>query len=132
MDLGEMAFNLIKNYGNKTGTPPQRILFYRDGVADSQFDQVCRDEISALKGCFSKLKKGYNPQVVYIICGKRHHIRKAILVFLIVFLSMTDALRDSAQVCTLTALVMPIDHRIVELARLSTTMYAIPSMQTST
>lgn len=74
-DLEEIAFNLIKNFGKKTGIPPARILFFRDGVAESQFDEVCRKEISAIKKACSILKPGYNPSLTYVICGKRHHIR---------------------------------------------------------
>lgn len=76
MELEAMAFRLIKNFGTKTGQPPKRVIFFRDGVAESQFDRVCRDEISALKSCCNKLKAGCNPHIIYIICGKRHHIRK--------------------------------------------------------
>lgn len=83
MELEHMAFELIKNFGVKTGVPPSRIIFFRDGVAESQFDQVCRDEISALKSCCSKLKAGYNPQIIYIICGKRHHVRELLSTFLL-------------------------------------------------
>jgi eukaryotic translation initiation factor 2C len=75
--LEEIAFKLIKNFGDKCGKPPQRIMFFRDGVAESQFDQVCREEIGAIKSALGKLKKGYSPPITYIICGKRHHIRKS-------------------------------------------------------
>jgi eukaryotic translation initiation factor 2C len=76
VDLEEIAWKLIKNFGNKTGRPPTRILFFRDGVAESQFDEVCRREISAIKIACNKLKKDYNPALTYVICGKRHHISK--------------------------------------------------------
>lgn len=72
-----MAVQLIKIFiEQQKGKYPDRIIFYRDGVAESQFDQVCRDEIAALKRCCRKLDSKYDPKIVYIICGKRHHIRK--------------------------------------------------------
>lgn len=44
-----MAYDLIKNYGNTTGKAPQRIVFYRDGVSEGQFEEVARREITAIK-----------------------------------------------------------------------------------
>lgn len=49
LELESMAQDLIKNYGNTTGKPPQRIIFYRDGVSEGQFEEVARKEIVALK-----------------------------------------------------------------------------------
>ena len=49
MDLEAMAYELIDNYRKVTGKLPDRVIFYRDGVSEGQFDQVARHEIAALK-----------------------------------------------------------------------------------
>ena len=48
-DLEGMAFELLKNFQKQTGKAPERVIFYRDGVSEGQFDQVARHEIAALK-----------------------------------------------------------------------------------
>jgi hypothetical protein len=32
------------------GRPPSRIIFYRDGLSEGEFDRVAREEFRALKG----------------------------------------------------------------------------------
>ena len=71
----------------------ERILFYRDGVSEGQFEQVAQTEIRALRGELSivydlitRLKNflaeaclgidgNYKPKITYVICAKRHHVR---------------------------------------------------------
>ncbi|KAK7186103.1 piwi domain-containing protein [Paraphaeosphaeria sporulosa] len=65
---------------------PKRIIYYRDGVSESQYDQVLSEEVATFDAAFSQVvsefykKKrvnvdGYIPQITAIICGKRHHVR---------------------------------------------------------
>ena len=93
VNLQEMAMELITNFGRKTKQKPARIIFFRDGVSEGQFDEVCRTEISALKsevfsshlerslselritGAIQGIGKEIDCAITYIICGKRHHIR---------------------------------------------------------
>ena len=49
MDLEGMAVALIKKFRVQTRQKPERIVFYRDGVSEGQYAEVCRKEISALK-----------------------------------------------------------------------------------
>ncbi len=52
---------------------PQHIIYYRDGVSESQFEQVLNHELSKLlKGCD---QKGFKPKVTFITVQKRHHTR---------------------------------------------------------
>src|SRR3954451_21481923 len=68
-------------FNAKSKQPPQHILFYRDGVSESQYGMVIADEIPRIKaGCISagkKLKLGDNwtPHLTLLIVGKRHHTR---------------------------------------------------------
>ncbi|KAF8575507.1 Piwi-domain-containing protein [Ramaria rubella] len=52
---------------------PRRVVFYRDGVSEGQFDQVAQEEIKAIKRVFRELKM--QAQLVFIIVGKNHHVR---------------------------------------------------------
>ena len=49
VDLEGMAVALIKKFFKKTKRKPERIVFYRDGVSEGQYAEVCRREIRALK-----------------------------------------------------------------------------------
>jgi eukaryotic translation initiation factor 2C len=72
---GDMFTELLKEYGTKNKKLPSRIVFYRDGVASSQFGMVLGVELKELKKAALKLKPGYNPKITYIILQKRHHMR---------------------------------------------------------
>ncbi|KDQ50202.1 hypothetical protein JAAARDRAFT_63333 [Jaapia argillacea MUCL 33604] len=57
---------------------PKRILVYRDGVSEGQFQTVVGDELPKIKEAFKKFgnaKAPYNPKLTIVICGKRHHTR---------------------------------------------------------
>ncbi|CAD6580475.1 MAG: hypothetical protein CYPHOPRED_001225 [Cyphobasidiales sp. Tagirdzhanova-0007] len=73
-DLESVTKSLIIKFRKKTNKQPQRIIFYRDGVSEGQFDAVCRDEIGAMKAACAALPN-FSPTLIYIICAKRHHIR---------------------------------------------------------
>ena len=47
-DLGNMVEELLKTFYQTCSRKPERILFYRDGVSESQFGQVLREEVSAI------------------------------------------------------------------------------------
>jgi len=75
LDLKDMATDLINKWGAINKIKPERIIFYRDGVSEGQFDEVCRREIAALRGAIQAVGRGINPKITYVICGKRHRIR---------------------------------------------------------
>ncbi|KAF9523774.1 argonaute-like protein [Crepidotus variabilis] len=60
------------------GVLPQRVLVYRDGVSEGQFNTVVNEELPLLKLAFRKYdapNKPYTPALTIVICGKRHHTR---------------------------------------------------------
>ncbi|KAG9286919.1 hypothetical protein G9A89_000048 [Geosiphon pyriformis] len=75
--LEDMAFELLKIFWEKNKLLPLRILFYRDGVSDSQFRAVLNKEVIALKKAFSRIcgNNSKIPTLTYIIAQKRHHTR---------------------------------------------------------
>ena len=43
--LEPMVVELLRRFREVNGMPPQRVLFYRDGVGDSQFGDVMHHEV---------------------------------------------------------------------------------------
>ncbi|KAF8165769.1 argonaute-like protein [Crassisporium funariophilum] len=78
-DLEEMcaaAFNKYRGYQagvEKRKIPPTRLIFYRDGVSEGQFQQVLDQELPMIKNAC--VAAGIKPKITLIIVGKRHHIR---------------------------------------------------------
>eukprot|EP01018_Ginkgo_biloba_P029290 Gb_13719 [translate_table: standard] len=72
--LGVMCKELLDEYLKVNKRLPDKILFFRGGVCEGQFDIVLNKELMALKEAFSRFK-GYNPTVSFIIAQKRHHTR---------------------------------------------------------
>jgi eukaryotic translation initiation factor 2C len=50
------------------------MLFYRDGISESQFKQCIEDEISTIKDAYRTMCK-QEVNLTFVICGKRHHTR---------------------------------------------------------
>ncbi|GJJ69239.1 eukaryotic translation initiation factor 2C [Entomortierella parvispora] len=74
-DLAEMAEELLRAFFVSNRVKPERILFYRDGVAEGQFAEVMRVEVAALKQAFAKLEAAYKPKLTFVVVQKRHHAR---------------------------------------------------------
>ncbi|RDX56915.1 Piwi-domain-containing protein [Lentinus brumalis] len=60
--------------------PPKYIIFYRDGVSEGEFSQVAQLEIPLIKGDTEGFRKSGLPEriwpkLLFIVVGKRHHIR---------------------------------------------------------
>ncbi|KAF8852748.1 stem cell self-renewal protein Piwi [Acephala macrosclerotiorum] len=60
---------------------PQHILFYRDGVSESQFGMVKEKELPLIKnGCrtagqIAGMGPDWSPSITLLVVGKRHHTR---------------------------------------------------------
>ncbi|KAJ2786290.1 hypothetical protein GGI15_001627 [Coemansia interrupta] len=65
----------LRAFYASTGKKPERILYYRDGVNDSQMQAVMRIELDALyQGC-TVIEKGYRPKITLVLARKRHNTR---------------------------------------------------------
>ncbi|KAG6902071.1 hypothetical protein C0995_004769 [Termitomyces sp. Mi166 len=53
---------------------PKRLIFYRDGVSEGQFQHVLDSELPLIKEACAELKM--TPKITVIIVGKRHHVRE--------------------------------------------------------
>lgn len=69
-------------------TLPKKIVYYRDGVSESMYANVKSTELKAIRNAFSTVAiqlsgnkgidqkiKPYKPEIIAIICGKRHSVR---------------------------------------------------------
>ncbi|KAJ7141526.1 argonaute-like protein, partial [Mycena filopes] len=79
-DLQEMTEYVLGKYldyrknAEKASDPaPKRLIFYRDGVSEGQFQQVLDFELPRIKAACEALK--INPTITLVVVGKRHHIR---------------------------------------------------------
>nr|XP_018265467.1 uncharacterized protein I303_01833 [Kwoniella dejecticola CBS 10117]OBR87625.1 hypothetical protein I303_01833 [Kwoniella dejecticola CBS 10117] len=74
-DLTNMMKDHIRVFEKKTGSKPRKLLFFRDGVSEGQYDQCATIEIDRVRQAFRELDAQYKPTITMIICGKRHHMR---------------------------------------------------------
>ncbi|KAJ8121163.1 hypothetical protein ONZ43_g2317 [Nemania bipapillata] len=77
-DMFKSRLRLWETGNNKT--LPENILVYRDGVSEGQYDDVVRQELSALRNaCMKKYPapatKAGKPHITIVIVGKRHNTR---------------------------------------------------------
>jgi len=78
-ELKDMLIERLLIYEKKNKTLPARIIVYRDGVSEGQFDSVLQEELPQILDAFkmmsTKQRGKYKPQVSIVICGKRHHAK---------------------------------------------------------
>jgi len=79
-DMFEIALAKFNQFNRKHNLWPQRVVFYRDGLSEGEFDTVAHDEIQDLYQTMNRVWKEKNitspkPLLLYIIAIKRHHVR---------------------------------------------------------
>jgi hypothetical protein len=76
-DLEEAMRSLLETFrGRNGGRMPKTMVVYRDGVGDSQFEQLITLELPAIKGAIMLL--GYpveSVKIAMVVCQKGHHTR---------------------------------------------------------
>ncbi|CAB4404415.1 unnamed protein product [Rhizophagus irregularis] len=75
VDLGNMVKELLKVFYQSCGHKPRRIIFYRDGVSEGQFNHVLKNELNAIRDACQALGADYKPTITFIVVQKRHHTR---------------------------------------------------------
>ncbi|KAG8946718.1 hypothetical protein FRC04_011496 [Tulasnella sp. 424] len=80
-ELADMVAHILRKYMQyrkeveKNANPaPRRILFYRDGISEGQFQECKEKEVAAIfKACD---RVGIpRPKLTFIVVGRRHHVR---------------------------------------------------------
>ncbi|CAH8337728.1 unnamed protein product [Eruca vesicaria subsp. sativa] len=71
--FGDTCLELVKAHVQATGKRPNKIVIFRDGVSDGQFDMVLNVELLDLKLTFEK--NNYFPKITVIVAQKRHQTR---------------------------------------------------------
>ncbi|KAH6567126.1 hypothetical protein BASA60_009173 [Batrachochytrium salamandrivorans] len=74
-DLSGMVVELLKTFYLTCKAKPERIVYYRDGVSETQFNVVLRCEIDSIRRACAELDPEYRPTVTFVIVQKRHHAR---------------------------------------------------------
>ncbi|XP_006458774.1 argonaute-like protein [Agaricus bisporus var. bisporus H97] len=79
-DLKTMVKDVLKlhmeyrTHQEKAKNPaPRKLIFFRDGVSEGQFEQVLRHELPLIRDACKEMK--ISPQITLCVVIKRHHIR---------------------------------------------------------
>ncbi|CAF4294632.1 unnamed protein product [Rotaria sp. Silwood2] len=62
-------------YAKYHSYPPKAIVIYRDGIANSEFDNVFEQELMGIQEACVELLSIYQPCLTYSVVNKRHHTR---------------------------------------------------------
>ncbi|KAL2244547.1 protein argonaute 2 isoform X1 [Sesamum indicum] len=73
LEFGSMCRDLINNYFQLNKVKPNKIVVFRDGVSEGQFDMVLNEEVSDLKNAICD--DSYQPTITLIVAQKRHQTR---------------------------------------------------------
>ncbi|XP_057755328.1 protein argonaute 2-like [Arachis stenosperma] len=73
LNFGKDCFELVSYYEMLNGAKPEKIVIFRDGVSDSQFQMVLGEELQDLKKTFKRAN--YSPTITLIVAQKRHQTR---------------------------------------------------------
>ncbi|KAA8894920.1 Piwi domain-containing protein [Sphaerosporella brunnea] len=73
-DMRQMVRERIAEYRRVVGSPPSKIIFYRDGVSESQYATVMEDEVPQIRQACRE-EGIQNVMLTLAIVGKRHHTR---------------------------------------------------------
>ncbi|KAG8684051.1 hypothetical protein FRC08_013924, partial [Ceratobasidium sp. 394] len=79
-NLGNAIYELLgrhawwkKNQGKRQNAYPKRIVYFRDGVSEGQFEHVLKFELPAIREAC--VRHQIQATITVIIVGKRHHVR---------------------------------------------------------
>ena len=68
---------LMKFYRHTNQQTPKKLIMFRDGVSEGQFQTVMVRELTAIRNACLEIQKDqqYRPRITYIVVQKRHHTR---------------------------------------------------------
>lgn len=66
----------VEAFYTHTQRKPERILVFRDGVAEGQFEEVMTEEVKNIrKACATLGGESFKPKITFVVVQKRHHSR---------------------------------------------------------
>jgi eukaryotic translation initiation factor 2C len=75
-EFDKMVIEIINNFKKeRNNCLPQKVIVFRDGVSEGQFQHVIDNEYSLLEKAFKSFGPNYNPKITFIVVQKRHHTR---------------------------------------------------------
>jgi eukaryotic translation initiation factor 2C len=75
LDMRSIIKDLLRRFRQASNFVPKRIVFFRDGVSEGQFEAIFHREVREIKAACMELEPTYNPELTFIVVKKRHHIR---------------------------------------------------------
>ncbi|KAF5277709.1 hypothetical protein FQR65_LT03689 [Abscondita terminalis] len=76
-DLANIVREHLLFFYQKNKAKPERIIFFRDGVSEGQFEIVVQSEVQAVRNACKMLSPSgdYKPKLTFLVVQKRHHTR---------------------------------------------------------
>ena len=65
----------LDRFKESVGIFPERVIFFRDGVASGQFEEIRGQEVLAIKRALDTRGLAEKTKIMFIVVQKRHHIR---------------------------------------------------------
>ncbi|CAK9182106.1 unnamed protein product [Ilex paraguariensis] len=73
LNFGTMCLDLVNTYAQLNQMKPKKIVVFRDGVSEGQFDMVLNEELLDLKRAI--YEEHYCPTITLVVAQKRHQTR---------------------------------------------------------
>ncbi|KAL3840550.1 hypothetical protein ACJIZ3_025141 [Penstemon smallii] len=73
-ELSVMVGEILEEFFEELSRLPKRIIFFRDGVSETQFYKVLQEELQAIRKACSRFVD-YDPPITFAVVQKRHHTR---------------------------------------------------------
>ncbi|KAL3522982.1 hypothetical protein ACH5RR_015816 [Cinchona calisaya] len=73
VNFGAICRDLVNNYAQHNKVRPKKIIVFRDGVSEGQFDMVLNEELLDLK--LAIYDDHYQPTITLVVAQKRHQTR---------------------------------------------------------
>ncbi|KAG2752172.1 Piwi-domain-containing protein [Suillus brevipes Sb2] len=79
-ELRKMVSRAIGEFGDRNKCAPVRIVFFRDGLSEGEYEITGKEEIGDIMGAIDDIWRDRNlkspkPELTFIVVGKRHHVR---------------------------------------------------------
>ncbi|GFY40825.1 protein argonaute-2 [Trichonephila inaurata madagascariensis] len=72
-DMKNMIHKILLEFQKVRKSLPQKIIVYRDGVSEGQFQDVQNREIKWITEACLSIKRDYKPKITFIVVQKGHH-----------------------------------------------------------